>query len=128
MIHNNDGHLSDQLIVCAQYGIRAAVELLINRRANVNHVAQDDEFALHRAAASGFKEICILLLRAGADKSLKFREQPAAAYAKSTKLGEFIKAWIPGLEVCVPDGNAIASLCAGPVHLRSCEARRREAN
>jgi len=45
--------------------------MLISLKANVNHKSNDGEYPLYKAAYRGHKDICELLLKAGADKTVK---------------------------------------------------------
>ncbi|MCP4147348.1 MAG: hypothetical protein GY757_06315 [bacterium] len=54
-------------------GIKAAVRLLVEAGANVGRANKDGKTALHAAAFHNYIQCCALLLRAGADGSLKDR-------------------------------------------------------
>lgn len=59
-------------------GHKAAVEFIIARKANVNHMNNLQEFALYYAAEGGHTAVCEVLLKAGADKDMKMNGQTAA--------------------------------------------------
>lgn len=59
----------------AWYGHTAAVQLLLDRGANVNVVNQQNATALHFAAGAGRLETVQLLLQRGADRTVKNAEK-----------------------------------------------------
>lgn len=84
------------LMSAACYRQKAAVEFLVARNANVNHTNRVGGFALSDAAESGDKDICKMLLEAGADKDKEFRGKTAAQWATAgghKDLVAFIESW-----------------------------------
>lgn len=94
----------------ARHGHTAAVEFLIARRADVNHrgsgwcvfdVGFSEMFrlsctALHLAAYQGHKDVCLALLKAGADKSLTCNDKTARQWALDyghLALASLINSW-----------------------------------
>lgn len=72
------------------------VEVLLDRRAQVNATNNIRQFPLCMAAHKGRKDIVEKLLEAGADKKMKFQSNTAAEWAEkggSKDLAEFIRGW-----------------------------------
>lgn len=82
------------LSVACSLGYQPAVELLIARKANVNL-----KTTLLIAVISGRREICEILLRAGADKTVKADGKTAAQWAADKDLAALIESW--GQVCCV---------------------------
>lgn len=62
---------------------RRALQYLIEKKANVNAVNDTGRFALERAANLHREGICSLLLRAGADRTMKYNGKTAAEWSLS---------------------------------------------
>lgn len=91
------------LMQAAGNGHKAAVEFLIARKANVNLKNKLGSFPLYYSAWCGYEDICDVLLRNGADRTLTYDGNTAAQWAKyagHTELAEFISSW--QYFVCAP--------------------------
>lgn len=84
---------------------KVAVEFLIARKANVNQLDKHGAGALHCAAFYGHKDVCEVLLKAGADKSIVFKGNNSAQCAAARghkELAAFIDSWVQvRVSVCV---------------------------
>lgn len=90
---------------------KPAAELLIARKANVNHVNKHGAFALYVAAVDGRQELCELLLKSGADKTMKCKANGKTALQMAEEMGNSAAAtvirswshswvWVDRLNVC----------------------------
>lgn len=66
---------------------KPAAELLIARKANVNHVNKHGAFALYVAAVDGRQELCELLLKNGADRTMKCKANGKTALQMAEEMG-----------------------------------------
>lgn len=100
-------------MLAAWKGHQAAVELLIARRADINHTSNNGEFALWYAAFNGFRDICEVLLKARADPSLQYDGKTAAQWAASKELTAFIESWTPTATADAKQSDlSVAQACA----------------
>lgn len=75
-------HERTPLILAVQHVHKDCVVFLISRKANVNYIDKHNEvFALAACASAGNREICEILLKAGADKTLTNEGKTASQYA-----------------------------------------------
>lgn len=100
------------LIWVANRGDKACVELLISRKADVNHASPDGGFALLGAASGGHQEVCEMLLKAGAGKSMTDRAgQTAAQRARANgkvDVAAFIESWgLSDVSWLFPERNVV---------------------
>lgn len=84
------------LMVAAEGGHTAAVELLIKRNASLNLISGRGFTALILAAYYGQKDTSELLLKAGADKAMKTGGRTAAQWASDrghAELAALLESW-----------------------------------
>lgn len=99
----NEKHTNDMtpLMYAAFFGHQAALELLLEHKADPNLVGidsidQSEKFALFFAARAGYKGCCEALLKARADPAMLHDGKPLARIARKeghTDLAAFLDAW-----------------------------------